>query len=51
MQIDDLVDRRQDDLHQFRILLRALHRRLPHPLVQGTYFGEQGLDLIAPLAT
>jgi len=51
MQIDDLVDRRQNYRHQWRIVLSGLDRWSPHSLVQDTYLGEQGFNLIASFAT
>jgi len=51
MQIDDLVDRRQNYRHQWRIVLRGFDRRPPHSFVQATYLGEQGLNLLASFAT
>ena len=40
MQIDDLVERRQNYLHQFRIALSAFDRRPPHSFMQAAYLGE-----------
>ena len=51
MQIDDLVDRRQNHSHQWRVVLSGLDRRSPHSFVQAVYLGEQRLNLIASFAT
>src|SRR5262245_5605910 len=51
MQINDLVDRWQNHRHQWRVVLSSIDRRFPHSFVQATYLGEQGLNLIALLAT
>ena len=47
MQIDDLVDRRQNYRHQWRIVFSSIDRRPPHFSVQAPYLREQGLDLVA----
>jgi hypothetical protein len=51
MQIDDLVDRPENQGHQRCVILSGLDRRPPHPFVQATYLGEQRLNLIAFFAT
>src|ERR1700746_553504 len=51
MEIDDLVDRRQNYRHQWRVVLSGLDRRPPHSFVQTTYLGEQRLNLLASFAT
>ena len=51
VQIDDLVNRRQNYRHQWRVVLSGLDRRSPHPFVKAPYLGKQRFNLIASFAT
>jgi hypothetical protein len=51
MQINHLVDRRQNHCRQGRVVLSSSDRRAPHPFMQATYLGEQSLNLVASFAT
>ena len=51
MQIDHVVDWRQNYRHQWRVALSGFDRRPPHWFVQATYFGEQRFNLLASFAT
>ena len=51
MQIDHLVDWRQNYRHQWRIALSGFDRRSPHSLVQAIYLGEQSVNFVSSFAT